>query len=264
LREATFGLLAALDINRDAPFVTACVREIERLRNRHSHWGTTQDNALALLALGAWRLAVPQEENGDFTAVVTWQGGEGRSGATNAFACAVAGTAATTVSNEGPGTMYVTRRVEGVPLAALPEVSAGISVKREWLTLDGAPLQTNVLTRGDLLVVKLTVNAGVQPVNDVIVEDLLPACLEIECADLRKAGTLPWIVNPATDWVVHNEARDDRMLVFGATTFGDHVYFYSARVVTSGQFTLPAITATRMYAPEVEARTKAGVVTVVE
>jgi uncharacterized protein YfaS (alpha-2-macroglobulin family) len=260
LREATFGLLAALEIDRDAPFVAACVREIERHRGRHSHWGTTQDNSLALLALGAWRLAVPQEENGAFAVTI----GNSRSGVTNAFAHTVAGTAAVDVSNAGPGAVYVTRRVEGVPLEALPEVSSGISVKREWLDLDGTLILTNILTRGDLLVVKLTVDAGAQPVDDVIVEDLLPACLEIECADLRKVGTLPWIVNPGEDWVLHKEARDDRMLVFSKATWGERVYFYSARIVSAGKFTLPAVTATRMYVPEVEARSKAGVVSVVE
>jgi uncharacterized protein YfaS (alpha-2-macroglobulin family) len=264
LREAAFGLLAALELDREAPFVAACAREIERLRNRDARWGTTQENALALLALGAWRLAVPQEGNGAFAAAFAWPEGGCRSGATNAFACAVAGALPVEVANAGPGTLYATRCVEGVPLAALPAVSSGISVRRDWLTLAGAPVQTNVLTRGDLLVVKLTVDAGAQPVDDAVVEELLPACLEIECDDLRKAGTLPWIASPGDDWVLHREARDDRMLVFGKAIQGVNVYFYSARVVSAGRFAVPAATASRMYVPEVEARTEAGTVTVVE
>jgi uncharacterized protein YfaS (alpha-2-macroglobulin family) len=264
LRAAAFGLLAGLELDPGSPFVAACAREIERLRDRDGRWGTTQENALALLALGAWRLAAPQGEDGAFAAAFAWPDGGCRSGATNAFACATAGALPVEVSNAGPGTLYVTRRVEGVPLAALPTVSAGISVWREWLNLDGGPVRTDALARGDLLVVKLTVDAGPRPVDDVVVEDLLPACLEIECADLRKAGTLPWIAAPGEDWVLHREARDDRMVVFGNPIQGRHEYFYSARVVSAGRFAVPAAAASRMYAPGVEARTAAGRVTVAE
>ena len=266
LREVAFGLMTGLELfDRDSPFIAACVREIERLRDRRGHWGTTQDNALALLALGAWQLAAPQEEDGAFNATFAWQGGDAQSGETNAFACVAAGALPVTVSNAGPGTLYVTRSLEGVPLEAPPAISAGIAVRREWLTLDGKPVTaTNTLTRGDLLVVKLSVNVGQRTVDDLVLEDLLPACLEIECADLRKAGTLPWIVIPSTDWVLHQEARDDRMLVFGKAISGEQEFFYSARVVSAGRFTVPATVASRMYAPEFVARTEAGQVTVVE
>jgi uncharacterized protein YfaS (alpha-2-macroglobulin family) len=264
LREAAFGLLAGLELDSGAPFVAACAREIERLRDKDGRWGTTQENALALLALGAWRIALPQEGEGAFAASFAWPDGGCKSGATNAFACVTADARPVEVSNAGPGTLYVTHCVEGVPLAALPAVASGISIRREWLTLNGAPVTTNVLTRGDLLVVRLTVDAGSQPVDDVVVEDLLPACLEIECADLRKAGTLPWIVNPAEDWVLHKEARDDRMVMFGKTITGEQNYVYSARVVSAGRFAVPAATASRMYAPAVEARTAADRVTIAE
>ena len=264
LREAAFGLLTGLELDRASPFVSVCAREIERLRDKGGHWGTTQDNALALLALGAWRLAVPQEENGAFSAAFAWQGGGSQSGATNAFACAAAGAMPVKVSNAGPGTLHITRCLEGVPLEPPPAVSAGMTVRREWLTLNGEPVQTDVLTRGDLLVVKLTVDTGNRQMDDVVLEDLLPACLEIECADLRKAETLPWIAVPSEDWVLHKEARDDRMLVFGKPVSGEVEYFYSARVVSSGRFAVPATVASRMYAPDVVARTEAGNVTVGE
>ena len=267
LREAAFGLLVGLELDSASPFVAACVREIERFRDKHSgHWGTTQGNALALLALGAWRLAVPQQENAAFTASFSWKDGGRQSGETNAFSCAVAGVLPVNVSNAGPGTLYVTRGVEGVPLEPLPTVSEGIAVRRDWLTLNGEPIQTNTLTRGDLLVVRLTVNAGTRTVDDVVLEDLLPACLEIECGDLRKAGTLPWLKNPDDDddWVLHKEARDDRMLVFGKPVSGEVEYFYSVRVVSAGRFAVPATTASRMYAPDVVARTEAGSVIVSE
>lgn len=254
LREAAFGLLAAVEIDPHSPLVVQCVQEIERLRTVDSHWGTTQNNALALLALGTWQLATPVQGDGTLQVALAAGGAPVSSGVTNLFSWVGDGTASVELQNQGQSPFYVAQTVEGVALEPLPAVSDGIKVKREWLNLAGEALAADEIKRGDLIVVKLTVELLEGEADDVIVEDLLPACLEIEGNDLRLSGALPWIEKPEHDWVLHKEARDDRMLLFSKKISGEQQFFYSVRVVSAGDFVVPAISATRMYMPQVIAR----------
>ena len=264
LREAAFGLLAGLELDPQAPFVAVCCREIERARRvREGHWGTTQDNALALLALGTYARAAADEPQ-VFTPVVTWAGGTCGAAATNAFVWTGAAEAgAVTLANRGPGLMYVTRRVKAVPEAAdEPQADNGLRVRRAWLDLKGEPVAAGTLRRGDLVVVRLTVEPPEGGLDNVVVEDLLPACLEIETPDLSKAGTLAWVRPDSAAWVLHREARDDRLLLFSRRFSEPVCFYYAARVVTPGEFAVPAVTASAMAAPELLSRSGAGRVTV--
>jgi uncharacterized protein YfaS (alpha-2-macroglobulin family) len=82
-----------------------------------------------------------------------------------------------------------------------------------------------------------------------VIEDLLPACLEIEHGEVARGGMFDWLKADEADWVLHREVRDDRLLLFTRET-GRRVCHYAARVVTAGEFTVPPIVASDMYVPE--------------
>jgi uncharacterized protein YfaS (alpha-2-macroglobulin family) len=257
LREAAFALLAWLEIDPANPAVAACCREIDAARRRAGHWGTTQDNALALLAMGAYLRATPEQPQ-TFAPTFRWAGQSLAVAATNAYVWVPgvgAGDGAACLRNGGPGPMYVTRRLACVPLAAgVEQADRGLKVRREWLDGQGAPVDPAALRRGDLLIVRLTLDPQGRELQDIVVEELLPAGLEIENAQMASAGTLPWIKRDEAEWVLHREARDDRLLLFSKPIAEAHTFHYAARAVSSGEFVVPPISAVAMYDPDTFSR----------
>jgi uncharacterized protein YfaS (alpha-2-macroglobulin family) len=266
LREAAFALLAWLEIDPADPFVAVCCQKIEAFRRQEGHWGSTQDNALALLALGATARQQVQGRPQTFAPTLRWADQTRSVAATNDYAWVPgpeADRGAVRLRNEGPGPMVVTRRVACVPLAAEEKaVDAGLKVRREWLDTQGVPVDLTALRRGDLVIVRLTLEPLGQACKDVVVEDLLPAGLEIENAQMASAGTLSWIKADGAEWVLHREVRDDRLLLFSKTFSAEQRFYYAARVVSPGEFVVPAVSAAAMYDSDTFSRHGFGRMTV--
>jgi len=98
-------------------------------------------------------------------------------------------------------------------------------------------------------------------VDNLAIEDLLPACLEIENPDLATAQSLPR-VKASTDWCAARDIRDDRLLLFTGRFQGRRSYCYAARAVTPGAFVVPSINASCMYDPETRSAAGRGRLTV--
>jgi uncharacterized protein YfaS (alpha-2-macroglobulin family) len=221
-------------------------------RQKDGHWGTTIDNALALLALGKYaRLAGPPQP---FGAIIALPGGLTRAASATQevhWVSAAGQTGAAQIRNDGPGSLYYAFRAEGVPAdGAQQEEDAGLKIRREWLDLDGNALAPGALAQGDLVIVRITLDTLGRSLDNIVIEDLLPAGLEIENASLATAQVVPW-VKEKTDWCVSRDQRDDRLLLFTGSVGGERIFYYAARVVTPGTFTVPAITASCMYDPEI-------------
>jgi len=158
--------------------------------------------------------------------------------------------AAPTIRNDGPGALFYAFRSEGVPTdGAQREADTGLKVRREWLDLDGDPLSPGALAQGDLVIVRITLDTLGRELDNLVIEDLLPAGLEIENANLATAQVVPWL-KEKSDWCVAREIRDDRLLLFTGPLSGERSFYYAARVVTPGTFVVPAISAACMYAPD--------------
>jgi uncharacterized protein YfaS (alpha-2-macroglobulin family) len=156
-----------------------------------------------------------------------------------------------TLSNDGPGDVFYVVQAEGVPTTGTAEEGDhGLAVRQTWLDLAGDPLDVTKLRQGDLIVVKLTVDTGGAELDNVVIEDLLPAGLEIENPSLATAQTVPWI-KEKTDWCLQRELRDDRFLLFSGYLSGSSSFYYAARAVSPGRFVVPALSASAMYAPGV-------------
>ena len=265
LREAAFALLAWLELDPKNPFVAVCCQEIDKARRDEGHWGTTQDNALAFLALGAYVRQTPCESK-LFAPTLQWADQARSVIATNAFTWLPgkdADRGAVRLRNEGPGPMYMTRRMSCVPLAASEKaVDAGLKVRREWLDQKGAAIDPQTLQRGDVVIVRLTLDPLGQERKDVVIDELVPACLEIENARLATTGGLTWIKDDEAEWVLHREVRDDRLLLFSRELSEKVVFHYAARVVSSGVFVVPPVSAAAMYDPATFSRNGLGRVTV--
>jgi uncharacterized protein YfaS (alpha-2-macroglobulin family) len=248
--------------------VPRLVHALEGLRVRGGGWwSTTHDTALALLALGRYA-RLTRSDPTTFAGELRPDGGEPVPFASDRelrWNSKLPGAApALRLVNRGPGACWYTVRIEGVPVAAdaKPE-DAGLAVRREFHDAEGRPLDAVRLKQGTLVVVKLTLDTRGAPLDNLVIEDLLPAGWEVENPALATSRTLPWL-DARTEWCLHRELRDDRVLLFTGAVSGKAAYYYAARAVTPGVFALPPVRAEAMYRPEVRSLHGGGRVEVVE
>lgn len=234
-----------------------------RARQRDGHWGTTQDNAMALLALGKMAQQLPDAEEPLKGRILFPNGKSRKFSKTNevTWALAEGSGGGVTISNAGAGKIYVWSRCEGVGITAEPPTSQGVSLQREYLNADGEAINPAELTQGDLMVVKLTVNPLGRWMDHLILEDLLPAGWEIENPNLVTSKQIAWLKEEESDR--YRDARDDRMLIFTAPIREPAAFHYAVRVVTPGAYIQPPAMVSGMYEPEIRAVTSGGEVRVV-
>jgi alpha-2-macroglobulin len=252
VRDAALLLLAWLDLEPTSARAAELARFLNR-EQRDGHWYTTQDDAMALLALGRYAQAVP-EDTRPFRGDLILPDGNSRALTEAKDVHAVLSPdqpGMARITNAGPGLLYYVARAEGVPPAAdIAEEDKGLSVRREFLDASGAPLNIAELHQGDLVVVKITLSTQDRTLDNIAIEELLPAGLEIENPNLVTTQPLPWI-REKSDYAVHRDIRDDRLLLFTGQLSGTSVFYYAARAVTPGRFVVPAVTASCMYDPEI-------------
>lgn len=261
VRSAAFAVLALLDLDpKDARLPSLVVWLTQRRDKSSCHWGTTSDNAHALLALGAWYRR-QGAASGAPELVLSVNGQEEPLSMKRAKR--IIGGGDVVVSNRGKGAAYLTASCLGLPdPVQLGETSNGIRIARKFYLADGTEADLDKLSRGDLVIVELTLGDAQKRIySDLVVEELLPACFE---PDATKVGpsTHPWISGEAQlDWEMRREMRDDRMLFF-SKRFQDAApgekrqarAYYAVRVVSAGTFTLPGPSVEAMYNPEIHAR----------
>lgn len=174
--------------------------------------------------------------------------------------------------NTGRGAIWRTVTVSGLAATPPPAEAAGLHLEKRFFALDGSPVDPASLKQGDQVVVRLTVQADDARSMQTVVDDPLPAGLEIQ-AVLRPEDARGGYNGPDGNPVASGrfaflgqieapsmqEKRDDRY-VAAFTTDGRHPYAlaYVARAVTPGDFFLPGAEARNMYRPAVSARTAPG------
>jgi hypothetical protein len=260
VKTASFALLALMDLDPQDARLPGLVVYINDHRGKGlAHWGTTASNAHALLALGTWYRT--RAVKGEPVVKCTADGRETTLPVKKVHK--IRGGGDVVLKNDGKGPAYVTASCLALPDAAnVPAVADGIRITRRYLLADGSEANLDRLSRGDLVIVELTIGDQQSRVySDLVVEDLLPACLEPASAPVGPA-THPWIVgDKMLDWEMRREMRDDRMLFF-SKRFCDSGEngrvaraYYAVRVVSSGDFIAPGVSVEAMYDPAVRART---------
>ena len=214
---------------------------------RKRAWYSTQDYAWAVMALGHY-LRVTKDEKA-YDGVELWSGGKkvAEAGKDKALTWTAAAAEGLEVRVTGAGAKaHVTWGLTGVPVVMPVEADHAMKIRRSYLREDGKPLGTEVAS-GTLVKVQLTLESN-RGLNNVVMEDLLPAGLEIENAALATAvqhrkgdgakGTMS---------VNRTEVRDDRIVVVGDMWGGTATFTYVARAVTAGTFVVPPVRGECMY-----------------
>jgi len=168
-----------------------------------------------------------------------------------------------TLSNQGEAPVYQQLTISGYPQVPPAPGGDNLSIRREYLGMNGQPLNLHNVNSGDLVLVHVAVSAK-QRVPDALVVDLLPAGLELENQNLaQSAASLENASSQVKEWresmqnasLKHQEFRDDRYVAamnlegYGATT---HL-LYLARAVTPGTYRVPPPQVESMYRPNWQA-----------
>ncbi len=251
VRDAALLLSTWLDVDPRNEAVPRLVQLLDR-RMRDGHWGTTQDNAMALLGLGKYVQRVPAEKQ-DFTGALRLADGVTRalsSSKEEQLVFEPGAPGAVQLVNQGPGPMYVGVRYEGIADGAEAEVDQGLRVRRDFLNARGEALDPTSLTQGELVIVRLTLDTMGRTLDNLVMEELLPAGWEIENSNLVTAQQFEWL-KQKEDGARARDSRDDRLLLFTGPVNGELSFYYAVRAVTPGDFIYPPLTAACMYEPEI-------------
>lgn len=223
VKEAAFALIALLELGAENARVLPLVEFLNSRRERAKYsWGTTEENAHALLALGTFYRYHPPKKGEKF---VSW------------------------------------RKLTLPDPRDVRDESNGIAIERRFFDAEGNAVDLGALRRGQLLIVELSITTyDSRYLNDLVVEDLFAAAFEPVHGALPASFTLPPgdKAIPQADWVMRSDARDDRMLVFSKKfklEKGREAKFrYPVRVVSAGDFVLPGPSVEGMYHPALRAR----------
>ncbi|SED81609.1 alpha-2-macroglobulin family protein [Pseudomonas coleopterorum] len=163
-----------------------------------------------------------------------------------------------TVTSQTQQPLYQQLTLSGYPAQPPAPSADNLSIRRQYLSLDGEPLKLDTLKSGDLVLVHLVVGAK-QRVADALVVDLLPAGLEIENQNLaQSAASLDDASSNVRQWresmqnasLQHQEFRDDRYVVaLKLDGYGSTHLLYLARAVTPGTYKVPPPQVESMYRP---------------
>ncbi|HHQ4762474.1 alpha-2-macroglobulin family protein [Aeromonas veronii] len=221
----------------------------------HRQWLSTQER-LALLRLARFDPAVDWQAR-----VISSLGSGSLSGSASLQQGSLEALAASAVTNEGKGSLYVQRTLVGYPEQAPARISKGMSVTRSWFNSDGQPFDPAKVKVGDLVVVRLNVSSE-SAVPDALLVEMVPAGFELEnpalgnsikLEELSIEGKPAW-QSEWNDYLKHQEFRDDRYTAALDLSEGSNQQLvYLMRAVTPGRYQVPPTQVEDMYRPELRA-----------
>lgn len=252
--------------------------------SRAGHFGTTQNNAVALTALTAYVKAV-ESHNPDLSAKVLLGETELASARFKTFidphvkgrtslADIPHEAPAVTYKVEGKGQAWAALKMKTAPAEAdlSASSSGGYMLSRSFSVIHpsmGSP-GADHFQRGDVVLVTVTMVVPA-PRHATVLTDRVPAGLEPVNFSLGDAdqSLLALAENDDEDrpyarrWYNHQEIWPDRVAVYADyLSAGVYTFSYLARAVTVGQYLTPGPRAEEMYAPETFGRGEGQLLTV--
>uniref|UniRef100_UPI003513D4D8 alpha-2-macroglobulin family protein n=1 Tax=Cognatishimia sp. TaxID=2211648 RepID=UPI003513D4D8 len=147
----------------------------------------------------------------------------------------------------------------GVPAYEVAAGGYGYAITRTYFTMEGAPVDPNLVRVGDRFVTVLRVKPFEKGGARLMVNDPLPAGFEIDNPNLLRSGDLKELSWLELNGATHTEFRSDRFLA--AVDWRSDQAFqlaYVVRAVSPGDFHHPAASVEDMYNPRYRARADTG------
>lgn len=243
IRLRAVSLLAQMEQNADPATLESLAETLMNELNG-ANWANSQDLGFGLLALGKW---MKVSKTGEGNAEVFASGK--LLGKIKEDFLAISknlNNQRVTVKSTGKGPVYYSMYQSGLPLTPLVKnEDKGLEIRRTYFDRAGNAVNISDLKVNDLLVVKLTLKSkGAPRVDNVMITDMLPACVEAENKNLREETALPWAKPSTPD---HSEIRIDRVQLFVTASSKPQDYYYQVRVTHAGRFQVGAVAAEALY-----------------
>ncbi|HLF74100.1 MAG TPA: Ig-like domain-containing protein, partial [Anaerolineales bacterium] len=274
-RTTAIVLNAFTQINPDSPITANAVRWLMAHREK-GHWPTTQETAWSLIALTNW-MSAANEYDTNYAFALGLNGErleQGNANKENLTANVrlqveledlLKETANYLVftRGEGSGNLYYSAYLSAeLPVESIEPLDQGVSLSRQYFTLDDSKTPITAVQRGELVRVRLTVVLPAA-VHYIVIDDPLPAGLEAVDSTILTDTAVP-LSYTLTDYeergwgwwyFTHTELRDEK-IVLSADTLpaGTYVFTYLARASTAGKFKVIPPTASEFYFPDVGGR----------
>jgi uncharacterized protein YfaS (alpha-2-macroglobulin family) len=274
-RTTAIVLNTFVQIDPNNPITASAVRWLMAHRNGRS-WYSTQETTWSLIALTNW-LTASKEYQTDYSYAVGLNGNALYRGAANKddltqtvdlqiqLKDMLKDTANYLVFTRGNGTgnLYYTAYLStNLAVASLPPLDQGVSLSRQYFTLDNSKTPITEIQRGQLVKVRLTVVVS-DDVHYIVVNDPLPAGLEAIDASITTDTAVPtkYTMQDYNErgygwwYFTHTELRDEKVVLSSDyLPAGTYVYTYLARASTAGTFNVIPPTASEFYFPDVGGR----------
>lgn len=227
-------------------------------------WYSTQETSLAFMALG--KFLSTRNDDRPFAGTLAWPGQTRPFEETRTFTAEGILTSGEISLTKTPADrqVFFTALTAGAPKTETHRpLAQGLEVEQTLLREDGQPLDMNNVRQGELIVMRTRVRSTSGDLDNVVVQSLLPAGLEVENPRLATTERLDWMEDvPQLEG--HQDLRDDRILVFASLRGDKWATRYSVlRAVTPGVFAMPPIQAEAMYYPDIRAAGSIGTLRVV-
>ncbi len=163
----------------------------------------------------------------------------------------------------GNGRMYYWWEAEGISASGqYIEEDNFIKVRKRFYNRNGQPITGNVFNQNELIIIGITLeNAYSNPVENIVITDLLPAGFEIENPRTKEIPGMDWIKDSENPKAL--DVRDDRIHFFVDLGKQKQVYYYAVRAVSPGNYKMGPVSADAMYKGEIHSYHGAGNIRVV-
>ncbi len=163
----------------------------------------------------------------------------------------------------GTGNLYYDAYLSTtLPVKSIQPLDQGMSLSRQYFTLDDSKNPITQIQRGQLVRVRLTMVVP-DALHYIVIDDPLPAGLEAIDASITTDTTVPtkYTVQDYNErgfgwwYFTHTELRDEKVVLSADyLPAGTYVYTYLARASTAGAFNVIPPTASEFYFPDVGGR----------
>jgi uncharacterized protein YfaS (alpha-2-macroglobulin family) len=274
-RTTAIVLNAFVQTDHESPVTAQAVRWLMAHREG-GHWSTTQETAWSLIALTNW-MSASKEYDTDYVYAVGLNGAlldQGEATKENLTQTVdlqvelkdlLKETANYLVftRGEGTGNLYYTAYLSAeLPVESIEPLDQGVSLARQYFTLDDSKKPITDIQRGELVRVRLTIVVPAA-VHYIVVDDPLPAGLEAIDTTILTDTAVPtsYTVQDYNErgwgwwYFPHIELRDEKVVLSADyLPAGTYVYTYLARASTAGTFKVIPPTASEFYFPDVGGR----------
>ena len=269
IRDRAMVILALEQVEPDRAELPELVQQLAN-QGAEGHWGSTQDVAFSVLAIG--RYLRDQQKKTPYESARLLLGETVLAEATSSQSLAWSADASqlnsplhlrAELTGAANAVGHLSWLQTGVPIAPPKDAEHGLKIHRKYLSLEGKELNGTVRT-GDLMRVELTIEGPPNQPN-LVIEDLLPAGLEVENPHLETAAKLEDDVSNQLPTFGNGRADmlDDRVVVCGRMPgVWKARCSYLARAITPGSYTVPPVRCEAMYDQNTNALSGSGKLTV--